>query len=77
MILATLGKCPVPAVGCGWPTFIFFSNLKTEMKEDEEEQDMLGLLLRKKKLLLTYSAALKIFKAIPVSSLQQDYTRQN
>lgn len=48
MMLATLGKCPVPAVGCGWPTFIFFSNLKTEMKEDEEEQDMLGLLLRKK-----------------------------
>lgn len=74
-MLATLGKCPVPTVGCGWPTFIFFSNLKTEVKEDEEEQDMLGLLLRK--LLLTYSAALKIFKAIPVSSLQQDYTRQN
>lgn len=48
MMLATLGKCPVPAVACGWPTFIFFSNLKTEMKEDEEEQDMLGLLLRKK-----------------------------
>lgn len=48
MMLATLGKCPVPAVGCGWPTFIFFSNLKTEMKEDEEEKDMLGLLLRKK-----------------------------
>lgn len=59
MMLATLGKCPVPAVGCGWPTFIFFSNLKTEMKEDEEEQDMLGLLLRKKKTFTDIFSSLK------------------